>query len=152
MAAAAARFLVGYIFTSHTGSFSLCAIVLLPHDMRRDQSSKARQRILAGRGPKKAVTADSPSVMHRIRVALNSTPSIFEPGTNFVVGWALIQAILLLYITIVVPFTAVYLSDLDCFPEWSICVDLIIDTYFMVDILVNAVRLFHNVCAVIPPS
>jgi hypothetical protein len=120
--------------------------------MRRDQSSKARQRILAGRGPKKAVTAHSPSLVHRIRVALNSTPTIFEPGSNFVVGWALIQAILLLYITIVVPFTAVYLSDLDCFPEWSICVDLIIDSYFMLDILVNAVRLIHNVCAVIPPS
>ncbi len=77
---------------------------------------------------------------------VNSTPSILEPGSNFVVGWALIQAILLLYITIVVPFTAVFLSDLDCFPAWSICIDLIIDTYFIADILVNAVRLilaFH---------
>jgi hypothetical protein len=71
---------------------------------------------------------------------LNSTPSFLEPGSNFVVGWALIQAILLLYITIVVPFTAVFLSDLDCFPEWSISIDLIIDTYFIVDIFMNAVR------------
>ena len=97
---------------------------------------------MAGRGPKKtAVSVDSRSLSHRIRVALNSTPSIFEPGSNFVVAWALLQALLLLYITIVVPFTAVYLSDLDCFPEWSVCVDLIIDTYFIADILVNAVRL-----------
>ncbi len=109
--------------------------------LRREQSSGAKQRMLAGRGPKKVVAVDSQSTSHRIRVALNSTPSIFEPGSNFVVGWALVQAVLLLYITIVVPFTAVYLSDLDCFPEWSTCIDLIIDTYFLADILVNAVRL-----------
>jgi hypothetical protein len=77
----------------------------------------------------------------RIRTLVTSTPSILEPGSNFVVGWALIQAILLLYITIVVPFTAVFLSDLDCFPEWSTCVDLVIDTYFIADILINAVML-----------
>ena len=112
----------------------------LPHKLRREQSSKPRQRLLAGRGPKeRKVKVDSRPLASAIRLALTTTPSIFEPGSKFVVGWALIQAALLLYITIVVPFTAVFLSDLDCFPEWSICIDLVIDTYFIADMLVNAV-------------
>jgi hypothetical protein len=94
-----------------------------------------------GRGPKKANSADPRSLSTRIRISLSATPRLFEPGSNFVVAWALFQAILLIYITIVVPFTAVFLADLDCFPDWSITVDLIIDTYFIADILVNAVRL-----------
>jgi hypothetical protein len=119
----------------------------LPHALRREQSSKARQRLLGGRGPKQLkVKVDSRPLVSAIRMALTTTPSIFEPGSKFVVGWALIQAALLLYITIVVPFTAVFLSDLDCFPEWAICVDLVIDTYFIADLLVSAVSpacLFH---------
>ena len=111
-----------------------------PHTLRREQSSKARQRRLAGRGPKELkVKVDSRPLARAIRLALTTTPSIFEPGSTFVVGWALLQAALLLYITVVVPFTAVFLSDLDCFPEWSICIDLVIDTYFIADMVVNAV-------------
>jgi hypothetical protein len=118
--------------------------------LRREQSSKARQRLLAGRGAKKVVV-DSQSRMHRMQVALSSTPAILEPGSSFIVVWALVQAILLLYITIVVPFSAVFLSDLDCFPEWSTCVDLFIDSYFITDMLVNAVSLvsfFARLCLV----
>ena len=114
---------------------------LLPHILRREQANKNRQRILLGRGPKKSTSAHPRSLSARIRVTLNVTPRIFEPGSNFVVGWALIQAILLLYITIVVPFTAVFLADLNCFPDWSITLDLVIDTYFIADMLVTAVRL-----------
>jgi hypothetical protein len=116
--------------------------------LRREQSAKARQRLLEGRGPKKTAPVHSRSINRRIRIFLNSTPSILEPGSNFVVGWALVQAILLLYITIVVPFTAVFLSDLDCFPAWSTCIDLIIDTYFITDIFINAVSPSFCICSV----
>jgi hypothetical protein len=125
----------------HITYFSMKHPLLLPHKLHREQSCKARRRLLAGRGPKELdVKVDSRSWTSAIRAALNTTPSILEPGSKFMVGWALMQAVLLLYITIVVPFTAVFLSDLDCFPSWSISIDLIIDTYFLADILVNAVR------------